>query len=212
MDLIAQGTDAWKAARLGKVTASRVADVMAKGKGGAPSATRATYMGQLIAERLTGEPMDTFSNATMQRGNEVEPDARAAYCFHRDVDVEPVGFVDHPKVLMAGASPDGLVGLSGQVEIKCPNTATHIETLTGGAPPARYRKQMQWQLACTGREWCDFVSFEPRLPPHLRLFVVRVPADKAEIAEMEIEVAAFLRELDDKIIRLNAAHARQEAA
>lgn len=212
MDPIIQGTDAWRLARLGKVTASRVADVMAKGKAGAPSATRATYMGQLIAERMTGEPMETFSNATMQRGNEIEPDARAAYCFLRDADVEEVGFVDHPRVLMSGASPDGLVGLQGQVEIKCPNTATHIETLIAGAPPAKYRKQMLWQLACTRRAWCDFVSFDPRMPAHLRLFVGRVTAEASEITEMETEVAAFLRELDDKVIRLNAAHAAREAA
>lgn len=204
MNDVVQGSPEWFAARLGKVTASKVADVVAKTKTG-PSASRATYMGQLIAERLTGTPAETFSNGAMQWGTEKEPDARRAYAFRKDAAVSEIGFVDHPSVLMSGASPDGLIGLDGLVEIKCPNTSTHIDTLLSGSVPGKYVTQMQWQLACTERDWCDFVSYDPRLPEEMRVFVRRVNRDDALIAELEREVSAFLAELDDKLGKLREA-------
>lgn len=150
MDQIIQGSPDWFAVRLGKVTASRVADVIAKTKTG-PSASRANYMAELIAERLTGTTGERFQNAAMQWGSDQEDAARQSYAFEHDRDVETVGFVPHPTIAMTGASPDGLVGLDGLVEIKCPNTATHIETLIGGTIPGKYQTQMLWQMACTGR-------------------------------------------------------------
>src|SRR5689334_1396302 len=135
--MIQQGTPEWHAQRLGKVTASRLSDALAKTKNGW-GASRANYMAQLAAERLTGQPQESFTNAAMQWGVDTEPHARAAYEFHTDATVEPVGFVDHPVIEMTGASPDGLVGADGLVEIKCPNTATHIETLLGSSAPSKY--------------------------------------------------------------------------
>jgi len=209
--MIVQGTDEWFAARIGKVTASRVADVVAKTKSGY-SASRANYMAELIVERLTGERPSSFTNAAMQWGTDKEPDARAAYCFMRDADVSEIGFVDHPRIAMTGASPDGLIGLDGLVEIKCPNTATHIETVLGQAVPSKYITQMHWQMACTERAWCDFVSYDPRLPEHLSLYVGRVERDDALVAELEREVEAFLAELDAKVDRLNTIEPQRKAA
>ena len=189
-----QRSPEWFAARCGKVTASRVADVIAKTKSGY-SASRANYKAQLVCERLTGTVADSFSNAAMQWGTEKEPEARAAYEFIFDHEVKEVGFMQHP-IMQAGASPDGLVGHEGMVEIKCPNTATHIETLLDEKVPAKYVTQMQWQMACAGRKWCDFVSYDPRLPEEMRLFVRRVQRDDALIAELEAEVEKFLAEVD----------------
>lgn len=211
MEEIVQGSPEWFAARLGKVTASRVADVVARTKTGY-GASRANYMAELICERLTGVAAERFSNAAMQWGTEREPEARAAYVFMRDLDVTEVGFVPHPSIAMTGASPDGLVGADGMVEIKCPNTATHLETLEVQAVPAKYVTQMLWQMACTGRAWCDFVSFDPRLPTHMQLFVKRVFRDDARVAELEAEVRDFLVELDAKIARLDAIYGQKAAA
>ena len=197
-----QGTDAWRQLRVGKVTASRVADLIAKTKSGW-GASRANYMAELIAERLTGTPASSFTNAAMQWGTDTEPQARAAYEFFTDAQVVEVGLVPHPFIADSAASPDGMVGDVGLVEIKCPNTATHIDTLLGQKVPAKYETQMQWQMACTEREWCDFVSFDPRMPAHLQMFVKRVDRDYDRIAELEKMVAAFLAELADKIKQLN---------
>jgi len=208
--MIVQGSPEWFAARLGKVTASRVADVIAKTKTGY-SASRANYMAELIAERLAGVRTEGFTNAAMQWGADKEPEARAAYAFMADVDVVEVGFVDHPVIAMTGASPDGLVGEDGMLEIKCPNTATHLDTLLGGAVPAKYVTQMQWQMACTGRAWCDFASYDPRLPEAMRLFIQRVPRDPAFIAEAEAEVTDFLAQLDAKLEELTARYLQAAA-
>jgi putative phage-type endonuclease len=195
-----QRTDDWFAARLGKVTASRVADVIAKTKTGY-GASRANYMADLVVERLTGQKASSFSNAAMEWGTEQEPNAKAAYAAKTGILVEDVGFIDHPTVAMSGASPDGLAE-DGLVEIKCPNTATHLEYIFDGKPPQKYVTQMQWQMACTGRPWCDFVSFDPRLPERLQLLVVRVPRDDDYIKMLEQEVTIFLQELDDKLNKL----------
>lgn len=200
-DEIIQGTDAWKEIRLGRATASRIADVVAKGKSG-PSASRANYLAQLVAERLTGVVQDGFQSEAMERGNEVEPDARAAFAFRCGVEVEQVGFVPHPTIEMSGASPDGLIGADGLVQFKCPNTATHIDTLRRGVIAGRYQTQMLWEMACTGRVYCDFVSFDPRLPETMTLAIQRFPRDERRIAELQAEVAAFLAEVDATVAEL----------
>jgi len=199
--MIEQGTDEWFAARIGKVTASRVADIIAKTKTGY-SSSRDNYMAQLICERLTNQKAESFTNAAMQHGTETEPLARAAYEALKDVLVDEVGFIPHPQILMAGASPDGLVGDNGLIEIKCPNTATHIDTLLSETVPTKYYTQMQFQLASTGRKWCDFVSFDNRLPEKLQLFIKRVPRDDTYIKLMEAEIVQFIEEMDDKINKL----------
>lgn len=201
IEMMDQGSEEWFKARIGKVTASRVADVLAKTKTGF-SASRDNYMAQLICERLTNQKAEGFSNAAMQHGTDTEPLARAAYEDYADILVDEVGFVPHPSIQMAGASPDGLVGDDGLLEIKCPNTATHIDTLLSRAVPTKYNTQMQFQMACTGREWCDFVSFDNRLPKELQLFVKRVPREDMYIKLMEVEIIKFLNELDIKIAEL----------
>ena len=198
---IEQRSSAWFEARLGRVTASRVADVIAKTKSGY-SASRDNYMAQLICERLTGQQGESFTNAAMTWGTETEPLARSAFEAYADVMVEEVGFVPHPTIEMSGASPDGLVGLFGMLEIKCPNTATHIDTLLSQTVPGKYITQMQWQMRCCERQWCEFVSFDPRLPQDLQLFVKRVEFDPEYVAMLEKEVIQFLTELDDKVNKL----------
>jgi putative phage-type endonuclease len=201
IELMEQGTEVWFNIRIGKVTASRVADVLAKTKTGY-STTRDNYMAQLVCERLTGQKGESFTNAAMQHGTETEPLARAAYEARHDVLVDEVGFVSHPTIEMSGASPDGLVGDDGLIEIKCPNTATHIETLLSESVPNKYYTQMQFQIACTGRKWCDFLSFDNRLPTELQMFVKRVPRDEMYIKLIEDEIVKFLAELDTKINQL----------
>jgi predicted phage-related endonuclease len=169
-------------------------------------------MAELIAERLTGAPGDSFTNAAMKWGTEKEPEARAAYAFLFNVEVEEVGFVPHPKIQMTGASPDGFIGPDGLVELKCPQTATHIDTLLGDPIPAKYITQMQWQMVCTGRQWCDWVSFDPRLPEAMQLFVKRVKRDDAMIADLEKMVSDFLTELDQKVTALTERYGQKAAA
>ena len=205
-----QLSDAWVAARIGKVTASRIADMTAKTKTGW-GASRANYAAQLVAERLTGTVQESYTNAAMQHGIDTEPEARAAYAFRTDAEVVEVGFIDHPRIPMTGASPDGLVRGDGVLELKCPNTATHIDTLLGGTVPGKYIAQMQWQMACAGRNWCDFVSFDPRMPESMRLFVYRVPRDHAVITDLEKQVADFLAELDAKVTALRNIYERNRA-
>jgi putative phage-type endonuclease len=211
MTEIVQGNPEWRALRCGKVTASRVSDLIAKTKTGF-AASRANLMADLIAERLTGVPIDGYTNSAMQWGTDTEPQARAAYEFYTDATVELAGFVPHPTIAMAGASPDGYVGSDGLVEIKCPQCATHIETLLGQAVPSKYVTQMQFQMATTGRAWCDHVSFDPRMPPSMQLFVKRVHRDAKMIEELEAAVRDFLAELDQKIASLTRLYQRQEAA
>jgi putative phage-type endonuclease len=204
-----QGSPEWFAARAGRVTASRISDLMAKTKTGW-GASRANYLAELVAERLTGTVAEGFSNAAMKWGTETEPQARAAYQFFADAEVTEIGFVIHPTIDASGCSPDGLVGADGMVEIKCPNTATHIETLLGAGIPEKYRKQMQWQMTCTGRKWCDFVSFDPRLPTRMQLFVERVTMDPSN--EIDLAVTEFLKEVDAKVSALTGKYGEARAA
>lgn len=196
-----QRSPEWYAARLGKVTASRVADLMAKTKSGY-STSRANYMAELICERLTGQPTEGYTNSAMQWGIDTEPRAKAAYSFTLGEPIVECAFAVHDKIPSFGASPDGLVGDDGLLEIKCPNSATHIETLLRGGVEGKYFTQMQAQLACTGRKWCDFVSFDPRLPAEMQIFLKRIERDDAFIEIMEGEITSFLGELDGKVSNL----------
>lgn len=201
-----QGTEHWHLDRLGKVTASRIADVMMK----PTTAGFQNYQAQLVCERLTGQPTETFTSAAMQHGTDTEPQARAMYELLTGNDVKEVGFIPHWKILMSGASPDGLVGADGLVEIKCPQPATHIKTLTGANVDRKYLLQMQWQMVCTGRAWCDFVSFCPSFPPELQLFVKRVDLDPEIAEEITEAVTRFLSSVDQTTATLTKIS--QEAA
>lgn len=192
-----QGSDEWKLARCGSLGASRIADATAKIKSGY-GASRANLMAELLTERLTGVPAEGFTNAAMQWGIDHEEEARTAYEFRADLTVDPIDLIRHPTITGTHCSPDGLIGGDGLVEIKCPQTATHLETLLGAAPAEKYIKQMQWQMACSGRIWCDFVSYDPRLPEEMRVHIVRVRRDQKMIEELSEEVSKFLSELSDK--------------
>lgn len=196
-----QGSPEWFAARCGKATASKIADIIARTKSGY-GASRANYEAQLVCERLTGTVAESFTNAAMQWGTEKEPEARNAYSFLRDADVDLVGFIDHPTVVMSGASPDGMVGTDGLVEIKCPSSATHIDTLLNQTIPGKYITQIQWQLACTNRQWCDFVSYDPRLPESMSLWVKRIDRDEVMIKSLENEVTIFLDGVAEAVAQL----------
>jgi len=193
METIIQGSDEWFNVRLGKVTASRVADVMATVKTG-EATSRRNYRIQLVCERLTGLKEETYTNHHMERGVRLEPIARALYEAQNDVFVTEIGFIHHPTIEMAGASPDGMLP-DGQIEIKCPTAANHIETILGGGSPSKYYPQMQFQMSCTGHQWCDFISYCPDVGDDLALYVCRVPRDDAYIAEMEAAITAFLDEV-----------------
>ena len=205
--MIEQRTEEWFQQRLGKVTASRISDVIAKTKTGV-STSRQNYLVQLVSERLTGKKGDSFVNQAMIDGIEREAAARELYMRTRGVSVTEVGFFDHPTIAMSGASPDGAVNAeedgkyAGLIEIKCPIESTHTSTLMSKSVPSKYIPQMQWQLACTGAKWVDFVSYNPNFPEELQLFVARVDRDDTYIAELEAEVIKFLDEVEQTIIKL----------
>ena len=193
-----QRSDEWFSARLGKVTASKLSDVVASTRSGSESAYRRTYRLQLVTERLTGKRTEIFINQAMQHGIDTEDEARNFYVFKHD-DVEETGFVDHPTIKMAGASPDGLVGDDGLIEIKCRQPQNHTETLISHQIPSRYKLQMYWQMACTGRKWCDYVSYCPSFPDELKMVVIRLEWNDKQIALLEEEVIKFLTEVEDTI-------------
>jgi len=205
--MIEQRTEEWFQQRLGKVTASRISDVIAKTKTGV-STSRQNYLVQLVSERLTGKKGDSFVNQAMLDGIEREGAARAIYMLNRDVSVTEVGFFDHPVIKNSGASPDGAVNAeeegkyAGLIEIKCPIETTHTNTLMSKSVPSKYIPQMQWQLACTGAKWVDFVSYNPNFPMELQLFVARVDRDDTYIGELEAEVIKFLEEVEQTILKL----------
>lgn len=198
---VAQGSPEWLALRLGRVTASRVADVIAKTKTGY-STSRANYAAELVCERMTGKPFEQFVNADMQRGTELEPIARAMYELERDKSVRQVGFVIHPELEMAGASPDGLVD-DGLIEIKCPRPHIHLDYIESRKAPSKYHPQMAWQCICTGRTWVDFVSYCADLPEDLQLFVARYEPPLEYMKEIQAEVCTFLKEVEERIERIN---------
>ena len=199
---IEQRSNEWHQMRLGKVTASRVADILAKTKAGA-SASRQNYLIELALQRTTGVIQESYSNSAMEWGVEQEQFAAIAYEVAKETFVEKTGFWPHETIKWLGVSPDRLVGADGLVEIKCPNTQTHLEYVESRKPPMKYLQQMQFQMACTGRQWCDFVSFDPRAPEGLQLFVKRVKRDDAYILELEAEVKKFLEEMETRIEKLN---------
>lgn len=209
-DLI-QGTDEWHAARCGSLGASVVHEAVARTKSGW-SASRANRLAALVIERLTGQTQDTFQSQAMLDGIEREPDARAAYQFEKGTRVTKIGLVRHPAIQGTHASPDGLVGVDGLCEIKCPQPAAHLDALGGGGVPGKYLIQMQWQIRCTDRAWCDFVSWNPAFPEHMRLYVERFHRDDAQIAALEEQVRAFLAEVDAKVAALIARYGTGEEA
>lgn len=200
MDKIEQGTEAWMDQRRGKVTASRVSDLMVKTKPGY-GAARKNYLMELLCQRLTGITTEGFISDAMKRGSELEAVARSAYEVDKGVSVEEVGFVVHPTMKNVGASPDGRPP-GGLLEIKCPNTATHVDFLRTGKVDRKYILQMQTQMLCDKAEWCDFVSFDDRLPEHLQYKCVRIPRDVDLQIEMAKEISKFLIELDQLELEL----------
>lgn len=201
---IEQGSEEWFALKLGKVSASKIADVMSRGKGSAEPAGVRNYRAAIVCERLTGQREETYTNGAMARGTELEPMARECYEFLTGATVEQVAFVDHPTIKLAGCSPDGILDGGGLIEIKCPNTATHIEYLLGKVPPTQYIPQMQFQMACTGATYCQFVSYDPRLPEDLQLFVAKLDRDDAYITQMENAIIAFQESVESMLISLRA--------
>lgn len=201
---IEQGSDEWKMARLGHVTASNMADVMSKGKGSGEAIGRYKYKVRLVAERLTQTAAESFSNAAMEWGVEQEQFACIEYESATNQFVDKTGFWLHPEIKFLGVSPDRLVGADGLIEVKCPNTTTHLGYLFEGKIPTDYYKQIQCQLWVTGRQWCDFVSYDPRLPKRNQLLIVRTERDESLIKEMEAETLKFLDEVESLIIKLGA--------
>lgn len=204
-----QGSQEWLLARCGSLGASQVQDAIARTKSGW-GASRDNLLWQLILERITGQPTEMFVSGAMLHGTLTEPEARNAYAFYQDVEVAEVGLVKHPKIEWTHASPDGLVGDSGLVEIKCMQPKGHGEILKSKSIPARYMTQMQWQLSCTGRDWCDFVAYQPKFPESMRLWVRRIERDAARITELEALVAEFLAEVERSTAALLAEY--EEAA
>jgi putative phage-type endonuclease len=191
--MIEQGTPEWHELRRGKVTASRVADILARTKTG-PSASRQNYLIELALQRITKTIEPSYTNPAMEWGTATEPQARVAYEVKTGNFVDQVAFVDHPTIEGFGCSPDGLVG-ENLIEIKCPNSATHWEYFKAKEPPKKYFIQMQAQMSVTGAKSCDFVSFDPRMPERSQLLIVNVPRDPEFILYMEAEIQLFLNEV-----------------
>jgi putative phage-type endonuclease len=212
-ETVEQRSEEWYRARLGCATASRIKDVMAKARSGSgESASRRNYRAELVLERLTGVPADNFQSEDMEWGTDTEAQARASYILETGNTIQEVGFIRHPLIANAGASPDGLVEADGGVEIKCPKTATHMQTLLGGKIDRPYVLQMQFQMACTGRGWWDFVSFDPRMPDEMRLHIRRIERDPQLISEMEKEVEHFLADVDATVKALIEKYGGTDAA
>lgn len=205
MNDIIQGTPEWYAARAGKVTASRISDVMAKGKGGAEAITRRNYRTQLVLERLTGKSQERdFTSPAMEKGKEREAQSRATFIMNTGLMVNEVGIIDHPTIKNAAASPDGLIGDDAGFETKCPQAPQHLETLKGEEPARDYIRQMQWGMACTGRARWHFASFNPDFPEHMQLVHIIVPRDAIMIVEIEEAVRRFNAEVDAEVEALKA--------
>lgn len=194
---IPQRTEAWFEARLGKLGASKVKDAIDFLKNGKPSQKRQDLLLTIVAERLTGQVADNFTTKEMQWGTDTEPFARAAYEDRTGNKVDETGWRLHPTLEGTGASPDGLIGADGLLEIKCPRTTTHLRWMQAGEVPEDHQAQMLWQMACTGRSWCDFVSYDPRIPGNAAFFCIRFHRDEKKIQELEQLVAQFLNEVDE---------------
>lgn len=201
---VEQGSSAWHEARCGSIGATAINDIMSSGKGSSESAGRKNYRAAKVCEILTKCTSENYVNAAMQRGTDLEPMARDVYSFVKGVNVDQVGLIMHPYIDKSHASPDGLVGDDGMIEIKVPSPANHIEYLLAGVVPSIYVKQLQWQMACSGRLWNDFVSYGPELPEELQVFIVRMDRDNTMIAEMERAVVDFQKSIDKMIADLKA--------
>ena len=197
-----QRTPEWDLARLGKITASKVRDVCAKTSAGKYTAARDTYKWNLIKERITGVPVEYRITPPMQWGIDNEGDAKAFYQVLYDVQIEEVGFIPHPDMDFAGASPDGLVGTDGLIEVKCMETVNHLRAIDAGEVPEYYVDQCQWQMACTGRQWCDLVIYDPRLPDDLQMRRFRIRRDEDRIKDIESEVRKFNQEIESIITNI----------
>lgn len=202
--MMEQRSDEWYRARCGQLGASQVSKAISKGRGGAESSTKRNLIAEIVAMRLTGTAPEGFSSAAIQWGIDNEPLARSAYEISKGIFVDEDGWIPHPSIEWTGCSPDGLVGDDGLVEIKCPNTATHLDYLLAGEPPAEYKNQMLWQMECTGRKWCDFVSYDPRMPEDMQLFVVRYMRDDERLKELREGVVKFLDEVNEMLVKLQA--------
>lgn len=199
-----QRSDEWFEIRKGKVTASRIGDILNQLRNGNWAASRKNYAAQLVTERLDGKLPEPFTNEAIQWGIDQEPFACEAYTLKTGNEVQEIHFIDHPTIPFAGASPDGLVDEDGLLEVKCPTTATHIETLLADEIPEKHKYQMLWQMACTGRQWCDFISYDSRLPKEMQLFIRRLPRDEKEIERIENEVRIFQGEVEALVNALKA--------
>lgn len=209
---LVQGSLEWLQARAGSLGASQVADALAKLKGGGWGSTRATVKAQLVVERITGRPTETYCSPAMQRGKDLEPQALAMYSFRDGHEVAAVGLVKHPAIAGSHCSPDGLCGADGMVEIKCCLAPRHIEVLTGSPPEDRYVKQCHWQMACTGRQWVDLAYFNPDFPGPMQLVVHRIERNDAVLIDLEDQVSAFLAEVAATVADLEARYMVREAA
>ena len=196
-----QGTDEWKMARLGHVSASNLDAVMAKVKTG-EAKTRLDYKIRVATEQITNAIQDSYSNQYMEWGIEQEPFARMAYEARTESFVEKTGFWKHPDIKWFGCSPDGLVGDDGLIEIKCPKSTTHVKYLLDNQLPDDYYWQVHGQMLVTGRKWVDFISFDPRMPEHKQLFIIRVNRDEEVMAQLKVAVIGFLGEVDEMIQRI----------
>ena len=206
-----QNTEEWLKYKCGRLGGSSIADMLTRTKTGW-GAGRLNLKARLVAERLTGCPTESYKSKAMEYGTETEAEACNVYGFMRDVDPVAVGYVDHPTIEWAGCSPDRLIGEDGLIQVKCPNTATHISSLLGGSVDGGYFKQMQWEMACTGRQWCDYVTYDKRLPPEMQLHVTHITRDHVMIANLEQEAMIFLKEVDETVQALRERYQVLEAA
>ena len=210
---LVQGSEEWRKYKCGRLGGSSISQMMAKSRDKKTwGTTRETLLTRLVVERMTGCPQDSYVSEAMKRGTETEAQARSMYCLLNNCDVEQAGWIDHPTIKFAGMSPDGLVGQSGLVEFKCPESKKHMGSLLGGSIDREYLMQVQWQMACTGRDWVDFATYDPRWPPEMQLLVTRVPRDDVVIANLELEAVVFLKEVEDTVSQLRAKYQLLEAA
>jgi putative phage-type endonuclease len=202
-----QGTDEWRQARCGSIGASDAPSVVRRVKSGGFSADRENLLAVKVLERITNTPVEPYRSAAMLQGTAREPEARMTYALVKGVEVEQIALVPHPFIQGAHASPDGLIGLDGLVEIKCPMAAQHLDTLLNGQISSDHLTQMMWQMACTGRAWDDFVSYSSDFPGPMQIWIKRVHRDAKLIAELEREISQFVKEIDRKVTELSRRYA-----
>lgn len=200
---VEQGTPEWLQMRCGMGTGSGIGKAIKRiGKseknpnGTKYSADREKYLMEVVCERLTGRATEHYVTDAMLWGIEHEPIAREEYGMARGCDVDPGKFAIHDRMKWFGSSSDGLVGEDGCIEIKCPTSLTHLQWVIDGVVPDEHIDQMKAAMSCYNRQWCDFISYDPRMPKDLRLFVRRLERDEPMIVEMEQEVEKFLAEVD----------------